>query len=124
MTEYADTINERLMLDRIAELRAKVSDADKVISGLAQALTAGQVQYAELEAQLAEARKAAEWTLIDAEHLPQVGDEVGGYDLALAIPSWRIRLVSVAFLANLDIPQWRRYGYTHYRPKNASQEPA
>jgi hypothetical protein len=41
MTEYADTINERLMLDRIAEL----------------------------ERQLVEAKKAAERTLIDEEHL-------------------------------------------------------
>ena len=48
MTEYADTINERIMHDRIDEL----------------------------ERQIAEARKAAEWTLIDAEHLPKVGEEI------------------------------------------------
>ena len=76
----------------------------------------------ELERQIAEARKAAEWTLIDAEHLPKVGDEVGGYDPASAIPSWCIRLVSVAFLADLDIPQWRRMGYTYYRPINAPSQ--
>jgi hypothetical protein len=35
----------------------QVSDADKVISGLAQALTDGQVQCAELEAQLADAKR-------------------------------------------------------------------
>ena len=87
-------------------------------------------RIAELERQIAEARKAAEWTLIDAEHLPKVGDEVGGYDPALAIPSWRIHLVSVAFLlipplpADLYIPQLRRMGYTYYRPINAPQEPA
>ena len=35
----------------------QVSDADKVISGLAQALTDGQVQYAKLEKQLADAKR-------------------------------------------------------------------
>ena len=51
MTEYAGTINERLMLDRIAEL----------------------------DRQIAEACKAAAWARIDEEHLPKVedGDEVG-----------------------------------------------
>ena len=35
----------------------QVSDADKVISGLAQALTDGRIQCAELEAQLADAKR-------------------------------------------------------------------
>jgi hypothetical protein len=80
-------------------------------------LRAASLRIAELERQLAEARKVAEWVPIDEEHLPKVGDEVGGYDPPLAIPF----VISVASLADLDIHQWRCMGYTHYRPGNAPQ---
>jgi hypothetical protein len=57
--------NLRLLFARLTVPKPKtaeqVSDADKVISGLAQALTDGQVQCTELKEQLDEARKAAKW---------------------------------------------------------------
>ena len=118
MTEYADTINERLMLDRIAELRAKVSDADKVISGLAQALTAGQVQYAELEAQLDEAKKAATWVPITAQSLPVEKEEVL---LIFSSGSIEVNEVDTAWSDCRGFVLSTR-GY--HRPINAPQEPA
>jgi hypothetical protein len=70
--------------------------------------------YADL--QLAEAKKLAEWTPITPENLPKVGDEIGGYDPAEAIPYWRIRQVTRAFLLGFNIEHCNHMGYTHRRP--------
>ena len=104
-----------------AKAEAEVATLKDEIEAVALALLGPGATYqpAQLALEVTALKAQAEWTRIDAEHLPKVGDEVGGYDPALAIPSWRIRLVSVAFLADLDIPQWRRLGYTHYRSTNA-----
>lgn len=71
-------------------------------------------RIADLERQLVEARKAAEWVPIDAEHLPEVGDEV------LKATSGYVDSVDTD---NVDygFDSWEHYGYTHYRPINAPQ---
>jgi hypothetical protein len=72
-----------------------------------------------LTAEIERLRSLAEWVLIDAEHLPKVGDELGGYDRACAIPSWIVRVATRAFMNGFSVDQCLRMSYTHYRPINA-----
>jgi DNA-binding transcriptional MerR regulator len=90
--------------------------------------TSLQERIAELEAQLVEARKAAEWQPIDAEHLPKVGDEIGIWTRSTRgmwnshLPRemiWEIRKVWVRDHETYE--QWIKVA-THYRPINAPQE--
>ena len=65
-------------------------------------------RIAELERQIAEARKAAEWTLIDEEHLPQVGDEVLNSSTMVVAP------VCHADVKWAGYGLWLKSGWTYY----------
>jgi hypothetical protein len=69
-----------------------------------------------LETDLAEAKKAAKWTLIDAKHLPKVGDQVWGKSRLL------LQVDEEDLLRYPDWQDWIRNWYTHYRPINAPQD--
>lgn len=74
-------------------------------------------RIAELEAQLADARKAATWVPIDEEHLPKVGDEViSSFSLKP-----RISAASLFGINKADMWYWKLKSYTHYRPIGAPQ---
>jgi len=71
--------------------------------------------HAELESQLAEARKLSQWVRIDEEHLPKEGDEVGYWSVTGLGELWLVRTVAV----NWNLSQCRSARWTHYRPNNA-----
>lgn len=83
-------------------------------TGVVWALTLEQMaeRIARLEAEVAALKAQVEWTLIDEEHLPKVGDEV------LKAESGYVDSVD-ADNKDYDYASWRRYGYTHYRSTNA-----
>ena len=64
--------------------------------------------YDRIERQLAEAREAAAWTRIDAEHLPKAWDLVGAW----VGDTWEIIQVRPSNVGR----DWKYMGWTHYRP--------
>jgi hypothetical protein len=72
--------------------------------------------YAELERQLAEERKLAEWTPITEQNLPKVGDEMGG---TLQSGRWFCEHYMEGDPENFD--KLLECGYTHRRPLNPPQ---
>ena len=63
-------------------------------------------------------KRLAEWTLIDAEHLPKVGDEV------LSESKWAVSAVTPTDVKWAAAGIWYKNTSTHYRPINAPKEPA
>ena len=84
--------------------------------------------YDKIRKDLAEAKKAAEWTRIDAEHLPQVGDELFDYDEGgNVVESFHIACEAYHGKMHMQDETAGRLlkdGYTHYRPISAPTEPA
>ena len=79
--------------------------------------------YDKIRKDLAEAKKAAEWTRIDAEHLPQVGDELFDYDEGgNVVESFHIACEAYHGKMHMQDETAGRLlkdGYTHYRPISA-----
>jgi hypothetical protein len=74
---------------------------------------------ANIEEQLAEARKAAGWTPITPENLPRKGDEVGYWS-----KSGEFVVCSIWNSRNLTYKQWKYEGWKYLRSINPpAQEP-
>jgi hypothetical protein len=71
----------------------------------------------EVTKQLAEARKAAEWALIDEEHLPKMGNEVWR-DEGEEYGGVSVEAVDVD-MAKWPLEDWQIEHWTHYRSINA-----
>ena len=117
--------------DLIAQLEAQLAEAKRSRDSFSGMWKRSQLENEELENELAETKKAAEWTRIDAEHLPQVGDEIGGWDTdAEGILYWYLRAVDddeqveddLIAIPDMTAENWAEQIITHYRAKNAPRK--
>jgi hypothetical protein len=77
-----------------------------------------EAEVAALRAQNADARKAAEWVPIDAEHLPKVGDEV-----LRNVSNYWVEGISDPECNGWSAKRWKAMGIRAYRPINALPKP-
>lgn len=84
----------------------------KEANRLADRLGAVQAENAKLQAQLA----ALQWTPIDEEHLPKVGDELLGHDFQCG---WGVGTIDQTPESERDPMTLRRMGWKCFRPLNA-----
>ena len=94
-------------------------------------LTNANTEIEDLKRQLDEAKKAAEWTPIDAKHLPKMGDEVGGWDTdSEGLLIWYFRGADdyeqlgddLVAIADMGAENWSELILTHYRPVTPPEE--
>ena len=72
-------------------------------------------EIADYRLQIAEAQKAAKWTLITEGNLPKKGDEV------LSLPLMHIQAVVTDPVMQYEM--WKRFDWTHYRPIKPPAQP-
>ena len=117
-----------------AKAEAEVATLKDEIEAVALALLGPGATYqpAQLALEVTALKAQAEWTRIDAEHLPKVGDEIGGWDTdAEGGLYWYLRAVDddeqvgndLIAIPDMTAENWAEQTITHYRPKKCPPYP-